>query len=83
MTARRHQGQPLETRRRSAAQRWGCRGLLALLGVVGVACGAAVADRGRRLGEAVQDYNESLRWGRHERAAAYLPDAERPAFLGG
>ncbi len=35
------------------------------------------------LREAVHDYNDALRWGRNERAATYLPEGERPAFLGG
>ena len=58
--------------------RWTTLALALLL----AACGAAMPKgQAEKLQEAVYEYNRALRWGNIDTAAAYLPAAERPAFL--
>jgi len=44
------------------------------------ACSGA-QNRGDQLRDSVRSYNDALRWGRIERAAEFIPAADRPAFL--
>jgi len=46
------------------------------------ACGAAMPkSTAEKLQESVYEYNRALRWNNIDVAAAYLPPADRPAFL--
>jgi hypothetical protein len=56
-------------------------GWLGLCALVLAGCSMAPQSRSAQLREAVMGYNDALRWGRVERAAAYLPVAERAAFV--
>ena len=55
---------------------------VAMLAAWLAACGAAMPkSTAEKLQEAVYEYNRALRWGNIDSAAAYLPVADRPAFL--
>lgn len=62
--------------RRAAMAGW----LLVALAASLAACGGA-QNRGDQLRDSVRGYNDALRWGRIERAAEWIPLAERPVFL--
>lgn len=54
------------------------------LAALGLASGCATATSKsavERLQEAVEGYNHAFRWKNYERAAQFLPQAQRPAFL--
>lgn len=67
------------SRRKAAPVAVSCA-MIALAAAALGGCGAPTT-RGEQLREAVLGYNESVRWGRHERAAQWLPAQEREAFL--
>lgn len=53
---------------------------LIVLGLLGLGCGSA-ANPAMQLKEAVEEYTRSMRWGHIERAAAYVPESLRQAWI--
>jgi hypothetical protein len=56
-------------------------GILLLIALTLSACSMSPQNRATQLHDAVFGYNEAVRWGRIERAADWIPDRERGAFV--
>ena len=72
----------LELRRESSALLGALAPLLATLalGLTVLGCGSA-ANPAMQLKEAVEEYTRSMRWGHIERAAVYVPESLRKAWI--
>lgn len=73
------EAQPQATRRFGRSARW-LAAVAAVLAAAALGCGSA-ANPAMQLKEAVEEYTRSMRWGHIERAAAYVPESLRQAWI--
>jgi hypothetical protein len=54
---------------------------LAMIVVLVTGCGATALQNPETLGEAVDGYNQGVRWGRYQNAAIHVPPEQRAQFV--